>query len=167
MTGSSNIKSKTLPSLSKRLMAMASSRKIHSSGYGKVEDQPQLFRPRINKRRSKSVSKSLNRRAWESHDGKSYFSPLLMLRNFVELFTINSDRWLFFQNLLACWIIYFHHLSLNVNFRYYAEGFISPTSSTEDLSSDNSDQHTVCSTPNYVLKIWLWRNDSTFFNGRN
>ena len=69
-------------SLSAKIKAMASSRRIPSSGYGKVHDQPKMFQPRINKRSTSKPTK-----AWESHD----------------------------------------------------EGFISPTSSLEDLSSESSE----------------------------
>ena len=69
-------------SLSAKIKAMASSRRIPSSGYGKVHDQPKMFQPRINKRSTSKPTK-----AWEMHD----------------------------------------------------EGFISPTSSLEDLSSESSE----------------------------
>ena len=84
-----DLKSKTLPSLSRRLMSIASARKIKSSGYGKVHEAQRLFRPRINRRgksKSKIMTVSTSRPAWESND----------------------------------------------------EGFISPTSSLEDLSSSDS-----------------------------
>ena len=91
MSEQNDLKSKTLPSLSRRLMSIASARKIKSSGYGKVHEAQKLFRPRINKRKSKSRMSVSSRPAWESND----------------------------------------------------EGFISPTSSLEDLSSsDSSDVKT-------------------------
>ena len=89
MSEQTDLKSKTLPSLSRRLMSIASSRKIKSSGYGKVHEAQRLFRPRLNRNRkskSKMMSNSSTRPAWESND----------------------------------------------------EGFISPTSSLEDLSSSDS-----------------------------
>ena len=86
MSEQNDLKSKTLPSLSRRLLSIASARKIKSSGYGKVHEAQKLFRPRINKRKSKSRMSVSSRPAWESND----------------------------------------------------EGFISPTSSLEDLSSSDS-----------------------------
>ena len=70
MTGQSDMKSKTLPNLSKRIKAMAVSRKIQSSGYAKEEEKQKLFRPRINKKRMNTKVKSYIR-AWESNDGKN------------------------------------------------------------------------------------------------
>ena len=74
-------------SLSAKIKALASSRRIQSSGYGKVHDQPKMFQPRLNKKRNNSNGVKPPSKAWESHD----------------------------------------------------EGFISPTSSLEDLSSESSE----------------------------
>ena len=71
MTGQSDMKSKTLPNLSKRIKAMAVSRKIQSSGYAKEEEKQKLFRPRINKKRLNTKVKSYIR-SWESNDGKNH-----------------------------------------------------------------------------------------------
>lgn len=68
MNGKVDVKSKTLPSLSKRIKAMASARKIQSSGYAKVHDQPKFFQPRINKKKPNNNKTQLHR-AWESNDG--------------------------------------------------------------------------------------------------
>ena len=73
MTGQSDMKSKTLPNLGKRIKAMAVSRKIQSSGYAKEEEKQKLFRPRINKKRMNTKVKSYIR-AWESNDGKYHYS---------------------------------------------------------------------------------------------
>ena len=73
MTGQSDIKYKTLPNLSKRIKAMAVSRKIQSSGYSKNEEPRKFFRPRINKKKMNSKLKSNFRAAWESNDGKNTF----------------------------------------------------------------------------------------------
>jgi transcription initiation factor TFIID subunit TAF12 len=61
-----------LPNFGRRMLAIASARKIQSSGYGKIEAQQKLFQPRINRRRSQS-SNQLQIRAWESNDGNIYF----------------------------------------------------------------------------------------------